>query len=166
MNELGLVDEVKGSLSAPTLAVLAAPPPETDWSDHALIDEIFLATEEACGRTRALQLVRRAQEVVVPVGTSLHSGLLGMFGVSPALLFGQLSDSTRRVVDGAFVHWTPTGTGSGSLEIAYDRPFRSAHLFQMFIPAIELVFELCCVDGVVSEPYVMSLARARFQVRW
>lgn len=166
VEKLQLVDTLRPHLSPPTLAVLTTPPLVATWSDQSALNELFLVTHEVCGRAMAMQLARLSTQEIFPTYASLFSGLIKLFGVSPATFFVRLNEWSKQLFEGATIQYTSISDRTGTLEFAYDRKFASPLQFLTLIPAMESIFQLCRVNGTVSEPEVLSLARARFHVRW
>jgi len=167
VEKAGILPRVESRLSDETLALLKNPPLAGSWTEAAPLSELFLAVHDICGRDTALKLARSTTKEIAPFYMSMLGSLLRLFGTSPASLFQRLHELVKQTMDGLEYRWVATGERSGTMEVIYP-PGSTVNQAQFLsiIPTMEVMFDLCKVQGAISDPKPTSDRSAKFTLSW
>jgi hypothetical protein len=152
----------------PAVAKLARDPPlPSTWLDVQLVEPILCALQELDGTQAVLRMARdelRA-DIIAPL-RGLIGGVLRLFGTSPATVYARMNDMVKTQVRGMDFRFEPRER-SGVMEVGYDvqREIPSC-LFVACTAALEMVLELCGVQGRVGDPERLDRATVRFRISW
>jgi hypothetical protein len=153
----------------PEVAELARDPPlASTWIDYQRIEPIMVALAEIEGTQAVLRMSR--DELKAELTTPLRhmiSGVLRLFGTSPATVYGRLNDMVKTSARGMDFQFEPQFDRAGVMTVRYDVereiPFC---MFVSCVASLEKVLELCGVHGRVGDPERVNHSTARFRINW
>jgi hypothetical protein len=167
IDKLGALEAVKARVPPETLHAMEEPPLPTVWMDPLRFEEMMCALEAVRG-LHAVRTVSRAalDAATVPNLRPILSGLLRMFGTSPATLLTRMSDFSKPVSLGPEYEWIAEGPQGGRLIVTFPRRVPRVTCVS-FESGCALILDLCRVKGCVS-PTEMSGdgTRATIRVTW
>ena len=153
----------------PAVAELARNPPlASTWIDSLQIEPIMNALQELDGTQAVLRMSREElrADLIAPL-RGMISGVLRLFGTSPATVYPRMNDMVKTSVRGMDFRFDRQFDRAGVMEVGYD--VEREIPFCMFVSctaALEMVLELCSVQGRVSDPERIDRATARFRISW
>jgi hypothetical protein len=162
------LEAVLARVPAQTAALMRTPPLGSTWVDSHDIEPILCAIEALDGKAGVLRMSRETLRAdIVPPLRSMISGILRLFGTSPATAFGHMNDLAKTSVRGMEFHYTAASEHSGVMDVYYDADREIPMcMFVSCRASLEMVFELCGVDGSISDPNRLGPAKARFRMAW
>jgi hypothetical protein len=156
LKNLSLLDAVRDRASPELREALKFPPPASVWIDYGVIVEAMAIVHELRGAMMVRRLAHDAtMSGIAPLMQTFVQGLLRLFGISPATLFGNMHRVSSQTTRGGHFVWTRTSELSGLMTMQVPR-LRGINvaLWHASAGGLELVFEACGVDGTVQEPIV------------
>jgi hypothetical protein len=148
--------------------VVRNPPLPGTWIDAWPLFEMVEVIYALEGREGVLQMQRELLRLdVVPLLLPMLSGILRLFGTSPATLYKRFGDVIKTTMEGIRFQYTATSERSGTMEIEYDTDRTIPECaFLTVVAAMETVQRLCGVPGSVSDPEIRGPRRATYQLAW
>lgn len=167
----GFLEELLRDASEGTRRVVASPPAASAWIDATPTEELMALLAEKKGLARVREVSREAlDEGVVPLVLPLVSGILRLFGTSPATLLARTELLTRPNLRGVSFRFTSSGEKSGVMVLTFDRDREvPLHRFVAFAGAFELTLRMCRTSGVVDEPALVDSPErnsASYEIHW
>jgi hypothetical protein len=154
LKKLGLLDGVLKQASPEVREALQRPPPASVWVDYGLIVEVCAIVQSLGGKNLVRRMAREAtMGGIAPVMQALVQGMLRLFGVSPATLFGNMHRVSSQTTRGGEFAWTRTSECSGVMTMRVPR-LRGIDpaLWYASAGGLEVVFDACHVNGTIQEP--------------
>ena len=167
----GLTQKIRAMASPEVARVLDKPPWPLAWVDARVLDELETLLLKLAGSDACIELGLLA-------GRNLGGGMIapvlkmamGLFGRSPATVFGNLDRFYSMVMRGVSFSYEPISATSGVVEARVQGPGVPAAMFDVTRGNLSYVFEVCGVSGTVDPPRVLrhdeSGAQIRLTVRW
>ena len=167
----GLTQKIRAMASPEVARVLDKPPWPLAWVDARVLDELETLLLKLAGSDACIELGLLA-------GRNLGGGMIapvlkmamGLFGRSPATVFGNLDRFYSMVMRGVSFSYEPTSATSGVVEARVQGPGVPAAMFDVTRGNLSYVFEVCGVSGTVDPPRVLrhdeNGAQIRLTVRW
>jgi hypothetical protein len=153
----------------PAVATLARNPPlNSTWIDSLKIEPLMIALQELDGTQAVLRMSRDElhAELIAPL-RGMISGVLRLFGTSPATVYARLNDMVKTSVRGMDFKFEHTFDRAGIMIVRYDVDREIPHcMFVSCTASLEKVLDLCSVRGRVSDPERVDHATARFRISW
>jgi hypothetical protein len=138
-------------LPAETRRTLEELPLPAAWMDGMVLQDLLVAVDAVAGIEAARQVSLRAQETSIgPLLMPIVSGLLRVFGATPASLLSRFGELTRTQLRGIDLRWTPDGPRSGRLVATFPHKGNERAAFIGFETSCEYMMRLCRVTGRVS----------------
>jgi hypothetical protein len=150
---------------------LQSPPPTSTWIDYRVCEEILLIVQADRGMSSVRRLGHDAVTAgVAPFMQNFVQGVLRVFGVSPASMFGLMNKVSGQTTRGIEHSYVPTSEHSGvhTVNIPSWREVESV-VWYSSAGGLEIVFDVCHVLGTVQDPIVVDNGlgnRAEFRVSW
>src|SRR5262249_14039403 len=152
--KIGRLDDVLARVSPETAAMARNLPLPGSWIDGWFLNELVQGLYELEGTAGARRLVQgvvdgRMMSILLPV----IKAVMRVLGGSPAILFSRYGDVLQRHVEGLDFVWTQTDDTSGSVVLRFhtDHKLMTSH-FQCAVQGLHVVFQICSVQGTVSDP--------------
>lgn len=171
LRRAGLFEAVRARVSPDFARTLDHPPPSSVWIPARDTDQLILAIEAAGGLAAVRKLSRDAVLLgLVPVLRGAIEAFLRLFGATPTTLLARISQLTSTSSRGVSYEYESTGDCSAVIVARY--PSRRNMPIALFVAAaggFEAIYELCGVQGKVSDPEVLSDGignAARFTFEW
>jgi hypothetical protein len=162
-----LLEKLRSRLKPSTVTFFADPPLAASWVDSSPLTELFLALYETSGRAAALKFARDTTDEVSPFYIGVLSGVLRLFGTSPASLFARLNDFSKLTMEGVAYRWKSTSERSGFIEVVYPADYKmTAPQYLSVVPSFEIMFTICKIKGTIGDPELLNDHSARFEARW
>ncbi len=167
----GSLERVLAVIPADVRGLYLDPPASTAWISFEDMDHLQRAIETTLGVSECRRISREAViSGLVPLLQSVIGGLLRLFGSSPHTILSRLADIMKITTRGVEYQYTRVGERACRLRVAYplQRGMR-AGAFESIAGGLEAVFNICKVDGVVSQAAVIPDGRsnaADFDIRW
>jgi hypothetical protein len=151
-----------------TAALLREPPLPGSWIDGMDMVRIVSAIEMVAGLDAVRRCGRETIEDILPKHHTLVTGLLRLFGATPATLFRRVNDLMRTSAEGIHYTYTPTGERSGLMEVRYDVPGELPMCaFLNGMTLFMVLFALAGVNnGVIGDPQRRGPAIVAYQLQW
>jgi hypothetical protein len=162
------LDAVLQRVPPETAELIRDPPLPGTWIDRELVAPIVAAVDEIGGKAAVRRMFKTVMtEEHLPLARPGLTGLLRIFGASPATLYKRFHQLMRTSMEGMECEYTPTSERSGLFELRYavddEVPMSS---FIAFMPTLEAALDLCAVRGTVSEPERKGPARVVYRIIW
>ncbi len=114
IEKAGLTERVRKEVPADTAALIQRPPLSISWVDARHMDQLLGALERVAGTevvvTYGLEATRRS---FGPVLSPMLRGMVGMFGATPASIFGHLDRIASLMIRGATYSYQATRRDRG-----------------------------------------------------
>ncbi len=162
-----LTEPVIARLPPTTAALLRHPPLPGAWIDGMEMVRIVSAIEMIGGLDAVRRCGRETIEDLLPKHHTLVTGLLRLFGATPATLFRRVNDLVRTSVEGISYTYTPKGDRSGLMEVRYNVPGELPMC--AFINGMTLfmvLFALAGIEGRIGNPERRGPATVAYQLDW
>ena len=161
-------DAVIARLPAPTAALLREPPLPGAWIDGMDMVRIVSAIEMVAGLDAVRRCGKETIEDLLPKHHTLVTGLLRLFGATPATLFRRVNDLMRTSVEGINYTYTPKDERSGVMEVRYNVPGELPMCaFVNGMTLFMVLFSLAGVrNGFIGDPQRRGPATVAYQLRW
>jgi hypothetical protein len=161
------VDEILARVPPSTAALLREPPLPGTWIDGMELVRLMTALQAVAGIDSVRRCGRETLQEMLPSHHSLITGLIRLFGTSPATVFAHADELFKTGVEGIHYRYTPTGERSGTMLVSYavaaELPLC---IFINGLSVLQLLFALVGVPGTVGEPERRGPTAAAYQLRW
>jgi hypothetical protein len=162
------LDAVLERVPPPVAELARNLPLASTWIDAQLIEPIMQALQELDGTQAVLRMSREElrADLIAPL-RGMISGILRLFGTSPASVYPRMNDMVKTSVRGMDFHFERQFDRAGVMEVRYD--VEREIPFCMFVSctaALEMVLELCGVVGRVGDAERVDRRTARFRISW
>jgi hypothetical protein len=162
------LDAVLQRVPPTTAELIHNPPLASTWIDARYVEPILSSLEAAEGTAAVLRMAReKMRDELLPPLRSMLTGVLRLFGATPATLYRRMNDLVKTSAQGMEFSYTASSEQSGVMEVRYlvEREVPSC-TFVACMAALEAPFELCGVEGTVSDPERTGPTSARFRITW
>jgi len=170
IEKLGALAEVRARVPPETLAALETPPLPSVWIDAIIVEDLIGALEAARGLDAVRAVTKNGQQgTMLPVVRPILTGLLRLFGATPATLLARFPDFTRTVQRGIQFRWESESPRAGRLVVTFGRPHVPRHAFIGMESACWLILDLCGLKGTVAPTEISSdgtSTSGKVPVRW
>jgi hypothetical protein len=151
MKSKGLIDsKVLALLPATVLPMVEAPYSQTWWD--GTLSEILPSAVATVHGERMVEEVSflSIRDKIGPMLTPLTSVIGSIFGLKPDTLFNRVADLAGGSIRGVAPSWRSTGSTTGVITFVYPVTI-SKVVGALWRGAARYIFELCRVDGTVTE---------------
>jgi hypothetical protein len=161
-------EAVIARLPPATAALLRDPPLAGSWIDGMDMVRIVAAIEMVGGLDAVRRCGKETIEHILPKHHTLVTGLLRLFGATPATLFRRVNDLVRTTVEGINYTYTPQSERSGVMEVRYNVPGELPMC--AFINGMTLFMVLFALAGIpngyIGDPQRRGPATVAYELRW
>jgi len=161
------IDEVLARVPPSTAALLREPPLPGTWIDGMELVRLMIAVQAVAGIDGVRRSGRDTLHEMLPRHRTLVTGLMRLFGTSPATLFSHVDELIKSGVEGIHYAYSATGERSGTMLVSYavagELPLC---VFVNGLSVLQLLFALVGVQGTVGEPERRGPTTAAYQLRW
>jgi hypothetical protein len=150
-----------------TAAIMADPPLASSWVDFRHIVHITVAVEALAGLGGVREFTRKATDRARKPHVRLVEGVVKLFGTSPATLYKRMNEVVRSTIEGLEYRYTPTSDHSGVMEMIYGVDYEVPMCMLVgAMPTLQVILEVCGVEGLIGPPERLAPNRVRFAIRW
>jgi hypothetical protein len=162
------IDAIIARLPASTAALVKEPPLPGAWIEGVDMVRIVSAIEMVAGIEAVRRCGRETIEDMLPKHHMLVTGLLRLFGATPATLFRRVNDLVRTSVEGMSYTYTPTEERAGVMEVRYSVPGELPMCaFVNGMTLFMVLFRLAGIpNGYIGDPERRGPATVAYQLRW
>ena len=161
------VDEVLARVPPSTAALMREPPLPGTWVDGMELVRMMMALQAVAGLDAVRKCGHDTLQEMLPRHRTLISGLMRLFGTSPATLFAHVDELVKSTAEGIHYVYTPAGERAGTMVVSYtvtgELPMC---VFINGASVLQLLFALVGVTGTVGEPERRSPTAAAYSLRW
>jgi hypothetical protein len=161
------VEEVRLRVPPSTAALMRDPPLPGTWVDGMELVRLLTALQAVAGMEGVRRCGRDTLQDMLPIHRTLVTGLMRLFGTSPATLFARVDELVKSAAEGIHYAFAPTGERSGTMVVSYTAAGELPMcVFVNGMTVLELLFVLVGVSGTVGEPERRGATAAAYQLRW
>jgi hypothetical protein len=161
------IEAVMARVPPSTLNLIRDPPLPGAWIDGMEVVRIVAALEAVDGIDGVRRCAVDTLQDMMPHHRTLITGLLRLFGASPALMFRRVDDLLRTSVEGIHYVYTATADRAGFMDVQYDVASELPQcVFVNGMSLMMLLFMIAGVAGTVGEPERRGPARVRYALSW
>jgi hypothetical protein len=164
----GKLQAVMERVPPATRELMRNPPHPSVWIDARDLEPILRALEASDGNEAVLRMAReKLRASILPPLWPMISAVMRFFGMSPTRMLRHLDVIVCPTTQGMEFKYKPLTLHSGVMDVLYlvEREIPTCMFISCMAP-LELILELCGVDGTVSPPERIGPSSTRFQIAW
>jgi hypothetical protein len=162
----GVLDAVRPRLSADAAKLVDKPPLPVGWVEIRVAHEPLVALAALRGRDEVRAFGHRvAKGQLGVVFRPLLTGMLKLFGGTPASLFSRMETITAVMLRGVKFSWKESGPTAGTLAIDHPYPVDDA-VFAVWEGLLLFAYDLVQTTGTVARARIQEGKRGELDVRW
>lgn len=166
----GLIDEVKAGIPPDSRRVLEKLPFPFAWQDGKALEDIERVLYAKSPQLPAELGFAAAKYLSGNLVAPVFKMALSLFGQTPETIFGHLDRFFSMVVRGFTFRYEPGGEKQGKVIATITGGAVHPSLFQQLKGNLQMMYQLCSVDGTVEEPLILRSddagAEVSLAVRW
>jgi hypothetical protein len=161
------LDAILARVPASTAALIRDPPLPGTWVDGMDLVHMMEALAAIDGLDGVRRCGNQTLQDMVPRHRTLITGLLRLFGTSPATLFRHVNELVKTSAEGiTYVYW-PKSERSGTMEVRYNVPGELPMCtFINGMTLFQIIFALVGIPGTVGEPERRGPAAVSYALSW